>query len=230
MHCAEFFPFKLRGFWGRSSLTILFLATGFTLLGGRTAHATPTAEIANAVAVGGAPDVSAAPADIFMRALTAVLVRVPANDLPLYATAAVEARADFSIKIAETSLRVLAGRAKQSLSENELKQIAAVIDATVTARPTGAVTIVAAAIRILPAARERIIVAASTAAPDQKSQIAAAAKDYTVALLSLGLLRTSAEDSTMNGAGFNPSNSSKPKDGDDDDGVVSPERPPKKKK
>ena len=185
-----------------------------------SAFATATDEITRAVSVGGAPVVSSAPPEVFIRGLTAVSLRVDQSDLPHYAMCAIQLRQDLTPEIVTTTLRSSVRSQRGVIAP----VVGRIITAAVWANPREAVAITLAALEIDPALRGVIVAAAIAAAPEQREAIESAATTYAAARFTLR--RNSSFAGQM--SAMNLANSSNPGDGDKDDihGVQSPERPP----
>jgi hypothetical protein len=193
--------------------SVLFIASSF---------ATPTEDIARAVAVRGVSDVSQARPKQFLKAFTVVALRTEPRDLPDYVVAAVNLRPDLSPKIVAVAF-------KSAIRQLESKQRALcgisdrIVRAAIAANPDAAVSIAKAAVEASPALRQCVVAAAVSAAPNKETEIQTAAESQSV---SLALLTLSGMDDTafsISSATLNPANLS---DLSGSVRVNSPEQPP----
>jgi hypothetical protein len=179
--------------------------------------AAPVDDLGAAVTAGGATDVAQAPRDIFLRAFTSVALRVKLRDLPDYVGAAIKMRPDLTGRIVAKAIRV----AVRGDRTSNCATISRIIRAAITASGGDAVNVAKAAIAANPVAAHCIIDAASEAAPDQQSEIAALGTNFSLGLLSA--ITATSEVETRFGTGtMNPANLSK-----SNSTVVSPEQPTK---
>jgi hypothetical protein len=203
--------------FGRSHLPSLVLVIlGLAAFSG-SALAAPRDEITQAVIAGGATDPAHAPRAVFLRAFTAVAVRVKQRDLPDYAAAAIQVQPELAGKIIANTMKIMA-RHDRGLT---CAAVARLVSVTIAANPDCAMRIAAAAIKAKPDLSSCIIAAASAAAPEQRSQIAKLETYFSLALLSL--VTNDSEVEPWHGSGtLNPANLVDHRVGD----VISPEQPP----
>ena len=198
--------------------SVILLVALALLLPAASSFAAPGDEIKAAIVAGGAPDISHAPRDIFVRGFTAVVLRVKQRDLPDYVAAAIQMRPDLTRKIVAAAIKVMARQDRGFTCA----AFARMISVAVAANPDYAITIAKAAIQARPELASCIIDAASTAAPDQRSQIAKLETNFSLALVALVI--SDPEMELWHGIGtLNPANVL---DFRPENPVVSPEQPP----
>jgi hypothetical protein len=203
---------------GRNRLASLFLIALGVAAFSASSVAAPREEITQAVVAGGATDPAIATRTVFLRAFTAVAVRVKQRDLPDYAATAIQMQPHLASKITTYTIRIMAQRDRRL----SCTAVARLVSVTIAANADSAVRIAAAAIKAKPDLSSCIIAAASAAAPDQRLQIAKLESYFSLALLSLVANDSDAEP--WHGSGtFNPANVLDFRIAGD---VVSPEQPP----
>jgi hypothetical protein len=208
----QFFAFSDGHRW-----VILLVLLAF-VLPAASSFATPADDIKAAIVAGGAPDITHAPRDIFVRGFTVVALRVKPRDLPHYVAAAIQMRPDLTQRIVAAAIKVMA-RQDRRLS---CAVLARMISVAVAANPDYAIAIAKAAIQAKPDLASCIIAAASAAAPDQGSQIAKLETNFSRTPISLVI--SDPEMEPWQGIGtINPANVL---DFRPASPVVSPERPP----
>jgi len=198
----------------------LLLTFSCALLWNATAFATPTDEITRAVTVNGAANVTTAQPKQFLKAFTAVTLRVSPRSLPDYVIAASNLRPDLTANAVAVAVKAAA---KNWGSKSELLCPLAerIVKAAIAANPNAAVAVAKAAASAVPNLRRCIVAAAISAAPEARNDIAEAANSTPA----FGYLSLSASD--FGGFSFkadriNPANFSEPVD---ETRVVSPEQP-----
>jgi hypothetical protein len=197
--------------------SVLLVAVGLAAFS-TSSIAAPREEITQALTAGGAADAASAPKAVFLRAFTAVAVRIKVRDLPEYAAAAIQIRPDLAAKIIAASTKIMA-RNPQGLS---CAALARLVKVTIASNPDCAVAITAAAIKARPQLSHCIIAAAGEAAPDQQAQIARLENYFSLALLSW--VTDDSEAAPWHGSGsLNPANIV---DLRKQNPVISPEQPP----
>ena len=205
----------------RSPRKHLLLACASILLS-TSAFATPAEEITSAVAVNGAGDVSQARPRQFVKAFTAVALRVPPRELPDYVVAAINLRPDLAPNVVAVAI-------KSALKNWEAKpaalcgMIERIVKAAIAANPDAAVSITKAATSASPELRKCVVEAAIAAVPNAKDAIVRAA---TAAAQPFAFLTFSATDTSgfsFTAATLSPANISNL---GGDGNVNSPEQPP----
>ena len=210
--CRRLFAF------GRNHLAALLLIALGVAAFSASSVAAPHDEITQAVIAGGATDTATATRAVFLRAFTAVAVRVKQRDLPAYAATAIQMQPGLASKITTNTIRIMAQHDRRL----SCAAIARLVSVTSAANPDSAVRIAAAAIKAKPDLSSCIIAAASAAAPDQRSQIAKLESYFSLALLSL--VANDFDVEPWHGSGtLNPANVLDFRVVGD---VVSPEQPP----
>jgi hypothetical protein len=199
----------------------LLLACASILLSA-SAFATPTEEITSAVAVNGATDVSQARPRQFVKAFTAVALRVPPRELPDYVIAAINLRPDLAPSVVGIAI-------KSAVKNWETKPVALcamierIVRAGIAANPDAAVSITKAATAASPELRKCVVEAAVAAVPDAKDAIVHAATATTVPFAFLTFSATDTSGFSFMAATLSPANISNL---GDDGRVNSPEQPP----
>jgi hypothetical protein len=197
---------------------VILLVALALVLPAAASFAAPDDDIKAAIVAGGAPDISHAPRDIFVRGFTAVALRVKQRDLPDYVAAAIQMRPDLTRKIVAAAIKVMARQDRGFTCA----AFARMISVAVAANPEYATTIAKAAIQARPELASCIIDAASKAAPEQRSQIAKLETNFSLTLVSLVI--SDPEMERWHGVGtLNPANVL---DFRPENPVVSPEQPP----
>ena len=204
----------------RSPLAQVLLACASILLSA-SAFATPAEEITSAVAVNGA-DVSQARPRQFVKAFTAVALRVPPRELPDYVLAAINLRPDLAPNVVAVAIKaaVKNWEAKPAALCGMIERI---VRAGIAANPDAALSITKAATSASPELRKCVVEAAIAAAPSAKDAIVRAA---TVAAQPFAFLTFSATDTSgfsFTAATLSPANISNL---GGDGNVNSPEQPP----
>jgi hypothetical protein len=189
-----------------------------TTLATGSSFALPNDEIKVAVIAGGAADVDHASRDTFMRAFTVVAHQVKPRDLPEYVAAAIQLRPDLTGRIVGRAVRIVAREDRRA----SCPLVTRIVTVAIAAQPDKAVTIARAAIRAMPGLARYIIAAASAAAPEQRSEIAALETNYSLALLS-SVTRDSEAEPWHGGGTLNPANVL---DLRESSPIISPEQPP----
>jgi hypothetical protein len=184
--------------------------------------ASPGDEIARAVAVNGASNVSQARPNQFLRAFGAIALRTQTRELPAYVIAAVGLRPDLAPKIVVVALRTAA---RQLGSKHAALSLITdrIVRAAIAANSDAAVSIARAAIEAFPALRQCVVAAAISAAPSKEAEIQAPSESPSA---SLGLITLAGSDDagfSIGSDAFNPANVS---DLSGSTGVNSPEQPP----
>lgn len=187
-----------------------------------SAFATPAEEITRAVTVNGAVDVSQARPRQFVKAFTAVALRVPPRELPDYVIAAIHLRPDLASSVVGAAIKSAIknseanGAASRALVER-------IVRAGIAATPDAVVSITKAATAAAPELRKFIMEAAITAAPQEKDAIVHAATATTIPFAFLTFSATDASGFSFSAATLNPANISNL---ENDGAVNSPEQPP----
>jgi hypothetical protein len=199
----------------------LLLACASILLSA-SAFATPAEEITSAMAVNGAADVSQARPRQFVKAFTAVALRVPPRELPDYVVAAINLRPDLAPNAVAVAI-------KSAVKNWEAKPVALcglidrIVKAGIAANPDAAVAISKAATAASPELRQCIVEAAIAAAPDAKDAIVHAANAPAQPYAFLTFSATDTSGFSFTAATLSPANISNL---GGDANVNSPEQPP----
>jgi hypothetical protein len=208
----QFFAFRDGRRW-----TVLLVLLAF-VLPTASSFATPADDIKAAIVAGGAPDISHAPRDIFLRGFTVVALRVKPRDLPDYVAAAIQMRPDFTRKIMFAALKIMARQDRRL----NCATVARMISVAVAVNPDYAVAIAKAAIQARPELASCVIAAASATVPEQQGQIAKLETNFSLTLVSLVI--SAPEMEPWHGIGtLNPANVL---DFRPENPIVSPEQPP----
>jgi len=126
-----------------------------------TVLATPADEITRAVWANGVSDVKQATAKQFIRAFSAVLVRVGAKEIPSYVCAAIKLRPDLAPQITEAALVARAGQQHNQIERQiSCEEVNAIIRAAIACTPDARDAIVCAAVNAVPGLRRCILAAA----------------------------------------------------------------------
>jgi len=132
-----------------------------------TVLATPADEITRAVWANGVSDVKQATAKQFIRAFSAVLVRVGAKEIPSYVCAAIKLRPDLAPQITTAALEARTGQHfNQIEGQISCEEVTAIIRAAIAAAPRARDAIVCAALGVAPALRGCILAAAGVKESD----------------------------------------------------------------
>lgn len=198
----------------------LLLTFTCALLLSAPAFANPAEEITRAVAVNGVTDVSSAPRGQFLKAFTAVALRVQPRDLPDYVIAAVNLRPDLTAN--EVGIAVKAA-AKNWEAKPELlcPLLERIVKAAIAANPDAAVAVAKAGAAASPHLRRCVVAAAISAAPQAKDQIVEAASNKTPPFAFISFSASDLGGFSYKADTLNPANFSEPVD----DNVTSPEQP-----
>jgi hypothetical protein len=181
----------------------------------------PRDEIVRAVAANGSADVSQARPDQFLKAFTAVALRVSQRNLPDYVISAIDLRADLSANIVavaiDASIRNCASKPQVLCAV-----IQRIVKAAIAANPDGAVSIAKAAASAAPELRRCVVSAAIAAAPADKDAILQATNHPAQPWAFLAFSAADGSAFSYTAATLSPANISNL----GDDGVNSPEQPP----
>jgi len=128
-------------------------------------QAAPSDDIQRAVVRGGAPSVTAAPADVFLHAFSSVVVRARGN-AAAYVAAAIAMRHDLAPQITVAALRACRHSGKEDGNQVSCDWVDPIIRTAIAAAPSQASAIVLAAIDAQPYARECILAAAGMSDKD----------------------------------------------------------------
>jgi len=187
-----------------------------------SSFATPTEEITQAVAVGGASDISQARTRQFARAFTAVALRTPQRELPAYVAAAISLRPDLSSKIVAAAIKV-AVRQWKSKPATLCEMIDRIVRSAVAANPEAVLSIARAAANASSGLRPCVASSALAAAREQGLDTSNDSR-LSLALLSFATHQPNMEAPASFGTGtINPANNS---DLRESSPVNSPEQPP----
>lgn len=199
----------------------LLLTFGCALLLAAPAFANPTEEITRAVTVNGIADVSAARPRQFLKAFTAVALRVQPRDLPDYVIAAINLRPDLTPNAVAVAVKT-AVRNWESKPELLCPLIERIVKAAIAANPGAAVAIAKAGASASPHLRRCVVAAAISAAPEARDQIVEAATNKIPAFAYLTFSASDSGGFSYKAPTLNPANISEPVD---DNTVTSPEQP-----
>jgi hypothetical protein len=200
----------------------LLLTFSCALLLSAPAFANPTDEITRAVTVNGVATVSAAQPQQFVKAFTAVTLRVPPRSLPDYVIAASNLRPDLTANAVAVAIKAAARNCE---SKPELLRTLAerIVKAAIAANPNAAVAVAKAGASAAPNLRRCVVAAAIAAAPEAKNDIVEAAASNTPPFAYLSFSASDFGGFSYRGrATINPANFSEPVD---DTTVISPEQP-----
>ncbi len=156
----------------------MFAATCGVALLATTVFATPRDEINRAVAVNAESDVSEATQGQFLKAFTAVALRVAPDELPAYLTAAIELRPDLAPKAVTVAVKIAAKHGELK-PQNLPTMIGKIMKAAIAAKPEAVVSLAEAGASALPHLRHYVVNAAIAAAPQAKEAIVNAAGNKT---------------------------------------------------
>jgi hypothetical protein len=185
------------------------------------ALATPAEEISQAVAVQGVADVSTAKPKQFLKAFTAVALRIQPRDLPSYVIAAVNLHPELAPNVVAVAIK-----AAMKNSEDKPTALCGIIDrivrAAILANPDAVVAVVRAAASSAPPFRHCVASGAISAAPRSKEAIVQAATAKAVPFAFLTFSASDQSGFSYVAPTLNPANISDL----GNDGVNSPEQPP----
>jgi hypothetical protein len=199
----------------------LLLTFSCTALLSAPAFANPAEEITQAVTANGVSEISAARPGQFLKAFTAVALRVQPRDLPGYVIAAINLRPDLTPNSVAIAVKA-AVRNSESKPELLCSLIERIVKAAIAANPSAAVAVAKAGASAAPHTRRCVVAAAISAAPEAKDQIVEAASNKTPALAFLSFSASDLGGFSYKAASLNPANISEPVD---DGTVISPEQP-----
>lgn len=185
------------------------------------ALATPAEEISQAVAVQGVADLSTAKPKQFLKAFTAVALRIQPRELPSYVIAAVNLRPELAPNIVAVAVKA----AVKNL-EGRPTALCAIIErivrAAIIANPDAVVAVVRAAASSAPPLRHCVANGAISAAPQAKDAILQAARANALPFAFLTFSASGQSGFSYASPTLNPANISDL--GEDE--VNSPEQPP----
>lgn len=187
-----------------------------------SSFATPGEEIANAVAAGGSTDISQTPPNQFLRAFSAIALRVPKRDLPAYVTAAIDLRPELSGKIVAVAVKA-AIKHSETHPTTLCQMIERIVAAAIAANPHAAVSIAQAAVAASPEMRTCVVEAAISAAPGREAAIQNATELRGAAFGFLSFSENQETGFVFTAASLSPANISNLRG---DESVTSPEQPP----
>jgi hypothetical protein len=205
-------------FSGRT-VALIFCVSAFLAV---SSFATPTEEIASAVAAGGSSDVSQTRSHQFLRAFNAIALRIPTRDLPAYITAAIDLRPDLSGKIVAVAIKA-AIKHSETHPGVLCQLIERIVTAAIAANPRAAVSIAQAAVAASPEMRTCVLDAAISAAPGREAAIQNATELRGAAFGFLSFSENQETGFIFSAATLSPANIS---DLRGDEAVNSPEQPP----
>jgi hypothetical protein len=203
-----------------SSGGILLVASSSVLLS-TSALALPADEITRAVAVNGVSDISQARPRQFVKAFSAVALRVQPRDLPDYVVAAVNLRPNLAPNVVAVAVKA-AVKNWEAKPEALCAIIERIVRAAIAVNPDAAVSIAKAAVSASPELRRCVVAAAISARPEEKEAIVQAASGKTMPFAFLTFSATDISGFTFTAATLNPANIS---DLGGDGNVNSPEQP-----
>lgn len=186
-----------------------------------SALATPAEEISRAVVVNGVADVSAAHPRQFLKAFTAIAMRVQPRELPSYVLAAVNLRPELAPNIAAIAIRVVV-KHSETKPAARCVLVDRIIRAAVSANPDAVVAIVKAAASASPELRHCMVSAAISMVPGQRVAIVQAANTQAVPFAFLTFSASGSSGFSFTAPTLNPANISDLGDSN----VNSPEQPP----
>lgn len=199
----------------------LLLTLSCALLLSAPAFANPTEEISRAVTVNGVADVSSARPRQFLKAFTAVALRVPPRDLPDYVTAAIQLRPELAPNAVAIAVKA-AVKNFESKPELVCSLAERIVKAAIAANHDAAVAIAKAAASSAPHLRRCIAAAAISVAPEAKEEITDTASKKTPPFAYLSFSASDFGEFSFKADTINPANISEP---EDDNTVNSPEQP-----
>lgn len=187
-----------------------------------SAFATPTEEISQAVAVQGVANHSSAQPKQFLKAFTAVALRIQPRALPDYVIAAINLRPELASNIVAVAVK-----AAVKNCEGKPRVLCAIIDrivrAAIAANPDALLAVVRAAASTSPELRHCVASAAISAAPTAKDAILQAALTKPVPFAFLSFSANGQSGFSYTAPTLNPANISDLGGSN----VNSPEQPPK---
>jgi hypothetical protein len=196
----------------------MFAVTCGVALLATTAFATPREEVIRAVAVNTSSDVSEATQGQFLKAFTAVALRVQSEELSAYLTAAIKLRPDLAPKAVAVAVKIAAKHCERK-PQMLPTIIGEIVRAAIAAKPESVVAIAEAGASALPHLRHYVVNAAIAAAPHAKEAIVTATNGRLIPRAFLTMSATDTNGLWFTSATLNPANISEPI-------VVSPEQPP----
>jgi hypothetical protein len=188
-----------------------------------SSFATPSEEIASAVAAGSSSDVSQTRPHQFLRAFNAIALRVPQRDLPPYVTAAIELRPDLSGRIVAVAVKAAIKHSEAHPGARLCRMIERIVTAAIEANPHAAVFIAQAAVAASPEMRTCVVEAAISAVPGRAAAIQNATELRGAAFGFLSFSENQETGFIFSVATLSPANIS---DLRGDETVNSPEQPP----
>ncbi|HEY8835110.1 MAG TPA: hypothetical protein VIM09_05955 [Chthoniobacterales bacterium] len=184
--------------------------------------ATPAEEITRAVTVNGVADVSQARPRQFVKAFTAVALRVPPRELPDYVIAAINLRPDLAPNVVGVAIKS-AVKNSEANPAALCAMIERIVRAGITANPDAAVSITKAATAASPELRKCVVEAAIAVMPEAKDAIVHAATATTIPFAFLTFSASDTSGFSFTAATLSPANISNL---GGDGNVNSPEQPP----
>jgi hypothetical protein len=136
----------------------------------------PADDLTTAVARAGVTTATASP-DQFLRALAAILVRTKPKEVVWYVNAAVKLRPDLADGIVAMAFIARRPDIERADKQKACSEIEDIVQTAVLANRKAAGSIVRAALKVVPSARDCIIAAALAAAPEQMLAILSAANE-----------------------------------------------------
>ena len=186
------------------------------------AFATPADEISRAVEANSVSNVSQATRRQFVKAFTAVTLRVQPRDLPDYVVGAINLRPELAPNVVAVAVKT-AVKTWETKPQSLCAMIERIVQAAIAANPDAAVAIAKAGASASPTLRRCVISAAIAAAPQAKDQILEAAMAKIIPLAFLTFSASDADGFSSWSSNLNPANISQV----GRNGVVnSPEQPP----
>jgi hypothetical protein len=210
------------GALGAPFAAIILRGLFLSLLLSASAFATPTEEIISAVAVNGQSDVSQTPPRQFVKAFSAVALRISPRALPEYVAAAIKLRPGLAPNIVAAAIKA-ATKNWEAKPETLCGLIQQIVKVAIAASPDAAASITRAGVSASPDSRRWILEAAVSAAPDNKDAIVEAANVRTQPFAFLTFSATDLSGFSFTPATLNPANIS---DLGGATSVNSPEQPP----
>jgi hypothetical protein len=174
------------------------------------------------VTVTGAADVSQARPRQFVKAFTAIALRVPPREVPDYVIAAINLRPDLAPNVVGVAIKS-AVKNSEANPAALCAMIERIVRAGITANPDAAVSITKAASAASPELRRCIVEAAIAAAPGARDAIAHAAIAMAQPFAFLTFSATDSSGFSFTAATLSPANISNL---GGDGNVNSPEQPP----
>lgn len=186
------------------------------------AFGAPVEEISKAVAINGSSDVATARPKQFLKAFTAVAFRANPRELPDYVIGAINLRPDLSPNIVAVAVRA-AVKTWEGNPNSLCAMVNRIISAATAANPDSVILVVKASAAAAPELRTCVVNSAISAAPMAKDAIIQAAAAKTVPFAFLTFSGNESSGFSFSAATLNPANISLL----EDEGVNSPEQPPK---